>query len=312
MKVLQEQDLELSIVTFTTPFFGSRAGVQASETLGIPVRFLDIGQKHLDMLRSPQYGYGSNMNPCIDCHALMLREAGRLMAEECADFLFTGEVMGQRPMSQRRDSLRSVEKLSGQVGRVLRPLSAKLLPPTIPEVEGLIDRDRLLDIHGRSRKRQVELAARYGIKSYPQPGGGCMLTKEGFGRKLRELFAHYPMAGLREVEALKWGRHVLLPGGAICAIGRNEPDNSMLEKIAGEHDILLRTSNHPGPIALMIAPEKWESDLRLISRILLAYSDAPVSEVAEVVWVKGSSGGAILEKKQNREEFSEYLIGTTT
>lgn len=309
VKVLQEQDLELVVVTFTTPFFGPRAGVEASEVLGIPVRLIDISQKHLDMLRNPRYGYGSHMNPCIDCHALMLREAGRLMVEERADFLFTGEVVGQRPMSQRRDSLRSVEKLSGRIGRVLRPLSARLLPPTIPEMEGMVDRDRLLDIQGRSRKRQVELAARYGIKDYPQPGGGCMLTKEGFGKKLRALFAHYPGAGLREVETLKWGRHVLLPRGTICAIGRNEADNRMLEKTAGEHDILLRTPHYPGPTALMIAREEWEDDLPLASKILLAYSDAPISQGAEVAWIRGAASGTVFEKKQDREQFRAFLLG---
>ena len=130
------------------------------------------------------------MNPCIDCHGLMLREAAKLMEAEGAQFLFTGEVLGQRPMSQRRDSLRSVEKLSGLLGRILRPLSAKLLPATIVEEQGLVDRSMLLDIQGRSRRRQKELAQKYGLTGYPQPGGGCMLTNEGFSNRVRELLRH--------------------------------------------------------------------------------------------------------------------------
>ncbi|MGA7875473.1 MAG: tRNA 4-thiouridine(8) synthase ThiI, partial [Desulfoferrobacter sp.] len=169
VKVLQQQDLDLIGIIFSTPFFGPKPGVDYEGMLSIPVMVLDIGEKHLEMLKKPVYGYGSQMNPCIDCHGLMLREAGRIMEQEDADFLFTGEVLGQRPMSQRRDSLRSVEKLSGYLGRVLRPLSAKLLAPTIVELEGLVDRGLLLDIHGRSRKKQMTLVKQFGLKDYPQP-----------------------------------------------------------------------------------------------------------------------------------------------
>ena len=152
------QGVEVIGVTCATFFFGADPGIQAGGTLGIPVQVLDIGEKHLEMLKKPVYGYGRWMNPCIDCHALMLQEAGRFMEEQGADFLFTGEVLGQRPMSQRRDALKNVENLAGYPGRILRPLSARLLAPTIPESEGLIDRERLLDIQGRSRKRQMALA----------------------------------------------------------------------------------------------------------------------------------------------------------
>jgi tRNA-uridine 2-sulfurtransferase len=283
-KILQAQDIEVVCVTFVTFFFGAGPGIKAGNTLGIPVHVLDIGAKHLEMLKKPVYGYGRQMNPCIDCHALMLQEAGRFMGEQGADFLFTGEVLGQRPMSQRRDALRSVENLAGYPGRILRPLSARLLAPTIAETEGLIDRDRLLDIHGRSRKRQMALAESFGITDYPQPGGGCVLTKEGFVKKLGALLKHFPDAAAREVELLKWGRHFMLPAGSLCVVGRNEADNNRLESLAERTDVLLRVSDYPGPMGLLLPVPHFEKDLELAAMAVSAYSDAPLSAPAQVAW----------------------------
>jgi len=310
VKVLQDQGLDLLGITFETPFFEAGPGLDAGRAAGIRMLVLDLSIKHLAMLRRPVYGFGSNMNPCIDCHALMLREAGRLMEQEGGDFLFTGEVLGQRPMSQRRDSLRSVEKLSGYVGRILRPLSARLLPPTIAEEQGLVDRERLLDIHGRSRKRQIELAAHYGITDYPQPGGGCLLTKEGFSQKLKHLLQTYPEAGPREVELLKWGRHFGLPHGGLLVIGRNRSDNEKLESLAKEEDLLLRVIDHPSPIGLI--PEisgAAEEDLMLAGLILLTYSDAPPSQSVKVHWKRRRESGALLQTKAaSREHFTAYQL----
>jgi len=309
VKVLQEQGLDLIGVMFATPFFGPEpGGAEVCSMTGIPLRVLDIGAKHLEMLKKPLYGYGSQMNPCIDCHALMLREAGHLMEEEGADFLFTGEVLGQRPMSQRRDSLRSVEKLSGYTGRVLRPLSARLLPPTIPETEGLIDRERLLDINGRSRKRQMELVERYALKSYPQPGGGCVLTKEGFVKKLKELLQRYPRATSRELESLKWGRHFRMPRGSICIIGRHRSDNQKLEALSIDEDILLHVVHHPGPTALILASPEAGEDLALAAGILAAYSDAPSGDLVSVRWRRGGETGILGVKSTGKEQFKDCLI----
>jgi tRNA U34 2-thiouridine synthase MnmA/TrmU len=238
----------------------------------------------------------------------MLREAGKIMEQEAADFLFTGEVVGQRPMSQRRDALKSVEKLAGYPGRVLRPLSAKLLDPTLVEEQGLVDRDRLLDIHGRSRKRQEALARHYGIKEYPQPGGGCMLTKEGFAKRLRQLMRSYPHAGVREVETLKWGRLFLLPGGAICIVGRHQPDNTRLNELARDEDIVLHAVEHPGPTALLLASPKADEDLELAAMILLSYSDAPTGRISTVEWKHNGKAFRITYKKTARDRYQKYLI----
>jgi len=309
VKVLQEQDLEILGITFATPFFQAEPGIRAAHTAGIPVRAVDITEEFLHMLRKPRYGYGSQMNPCIDCHALMLRRAGRIMEEEKGDFLFTGEVLGQRPMSQRRDSLKSVENLSGYGGLVLRPLSAKLLDPTRVEQEGLVDRERLLDIHGRSRKRQVELAEHYDIQDYPQPGGGCMLTKEGFVRKLRELMSLYPDASGREVEMLKHGRHFYLPGDILFMVGRNLRDNEKLEALCSSEDVLLRVPDYPSPVGIMIRPPSLqEKSLSLAARVLIAYSDAPSKNSIRVAWTHKEKQNVLTADGMTKEESQKLMI----
>jgi len=308
VKLLQQQDLDLVGIIFATPFFGPSSGVDYVKVLNVPVRIIDIGGKHLSMLKKPVYGYGSQMNPCIDCHALMLKEAGQLMEPEGADFLFTGEVLGQRPMSQRRDSLRSVEKLSGYPGLILRPLSAKLLPPTLVEAEGLVDRTRLLDIQGRSRKRQIALAEQFGINDYPQPGGGCMLTKQGFGQKLKALFDIYAQAGVREAQAIGYGRLFQLPGRHLCVIGRDHADNEKLEKIAGDQHYLLRVLDYPGPRALLLFSPEVERDLSLAAMVLVSYSDAPSGRDIEIEWSRAGKVGAFRQRAVDRSHFQQYMI----
>jgi tRNA-uridine 2-sulfurtransferase len=307
-KVLQAQAVEVICVTFTTMFFDAGPGVRAGTTLGTPVHILDISEKHLAMLKKPVYGYGRQMNPCIDCHALMLQEAGRFMEEQGADFLFTGEVLGQRPMSQRRDALNNVEQLAGYPGRILRPLSARLLPPTVVEIEGLIDREQLLDLQGRSRKPQMALALAYGINDYPQPGGGCMLTKEGFGKKLARLLELFPHAATREVELLKWGRHFILPGGSMCVVGRNRADNLRLESLAAGSDILLRSVDRPGPVGLLLPSSRMGQDLDWAALAVIAYSDTPLSAQANVEWQQGQEQGTSTQCNLGKNSLKAYQV----
>ena len=175
VRVLQEQNIHIEAVTFVTPFFGAEKAREAAARLSVSLHILDITEKHFEMLKNPRYGYGKNMNPCIDCHGLMFNQAGELMQKMGGHFLFSGEVLGERPMSQNKNSLNSVANLSGFANYILRPLSALLRPETKPEREGLVDRSMLLDIRGRSRKPQIELAARYGIIQYPEPQGAASL-----------------------------------------------------------------------------------------------------------------------------------------
>ena len=179
-RVLQDQDIRIIGVSFVTPFFGSEKAEKAAAMLDIDLKVIDITKIHLEVVKYPKYGYGKGMNPCIDCHALMFHEAGKVMEEEGADFLFSGEVLGERPMSQNRQSLMIVARRSGCEKLIIRPLSAKLLPETLPEREGKVNREKLLDIEGRSRKRQMELVDHYGITEYAQPAGGCLLTVPGY------------------------------------------------------------------------------------------------------------------------------------
>jgi tRNA-specific 2-thiouridylase len=305
-RVLLDQGIEVRGITFQTPFFGPLGAQKAADQLGIVLLVVDIGEAHFEMLKKPQYGYGSQMNPCIDCHALMLKRAGRIMDEEGFDLLCTGEVLGQRPMSQRKDALRAVEKLSGYGGYILRPLSAKLLPETIPEREGKVDRQRLLDIRGRSRKRQMALAAHYSIEEYPGSGGGCMLTKAGFADRLRDLLATQEDVGLHEVELLKWGRQLRLPRGKRLVVGRVHGDNLQLQELAREEDLVLRVKGVPGPTGLITAMAE-EQEVELAANVVAAYSDAETGKDA-LVLLTGRENREILVTVRPKEEFRELLI----
>ena len=306
VRVLLDQGIEVRGITFLTPFFGPEGAEKAAEQLGIELLVVDIGEAHLEMLKNPQYGYGSQMNPCIDCHALMLKRAGRIMDEESFDLLSTGEILGQRPMSQRKDALRAVEKLSGYGGYILRPLSAKLLPETIPERDGRVDRQRLLDIRGRSRKRQMALAAHYSIEEFPSPGGGCMLTKAGFASRLRDLLATQDNVGLHQVELLKWGRQLRLPGGKRLVVGRVHGDNLKLQELAREEDLVLRVKGVPGPTGLIAALAE-EQEVELAAKVVAAYSDAETGKDA-VVMLSGRENREILLTVRPKEEFRDLLI----
>jgi tRNA U34 2-thiouridine synthase MnmA/TrmU len=306
-RLLQDQGIEVTAITFQTPFFGPESAKKAVAQLGIPLRVVDIGIAHLEMLRNPRYGYGSQMNPCIDCHALMLRTAGKIMEAEGFDFLFTGEVLGQRPMSQRRDALMSVDKLSGYPGRILRPLSAGLLPVTIPERERKVDRARLLKIQGRSRREQMALAARYGIRDYPSPAGGCLLTNPGFAHRLRDLFTTQEKIDLRDVELLKRGRHLRLPHGSRLVVGRIHADNVKLTELARPDDIVLKVNEVPGPTGL-VPRDATAADLELAAAVVAAYSDAVPGTEAIVSFSSGQSGWSVTVMVGLKQEFREMLI----
>ena len=306
--VLKDQGIDVVWVNFETPFFSSHRARRAARMTGIPLRVKNITPVYVEMLKNPNCGYGANMNPCIDCHALMLEIAGSMMTREGFDFLFTGEVLGQRPMSQTKPSLRCVEKRSGFEGHILRPLSARLLPPTIPEERGLVDRERLLDISGRSRKRQVKLAEAFGITDYPGPGGGCLLTDIGFSRRLKDLFEHQVDYAERDFELLKYGRHFRLVNKYKAVVGRTREDNRQISRLIDPHkDIQLRMRDMPGPTVLIPlgAPEEIVHEA---ATLCAAYSRTKDGEPAYVS-VKGPAGsGILLVRGGCREEYLPYLI----
>jgi len=250
VKLIQKQGIEVKGVNFKTPFFGLDRTFLAAKNLDMDLEIIDITQELLKILRNPKHGLGKNMNPCIDCHTLMFKKAGEYMTKIGASFILSGEVIGERPMSQNRNSLSIIERESGYKGRILRPLSALLLAETIPEKEGLVDRNKLLDISGRSRKRQMELAVKMGIEDYPSPAGGCKLTEPAFSKKLRDLFTQESFS-LEEIELLKLGRHFRLNTNIKLVVGRNKEENEKIKEFFQEGDFLFKAKNLKGPVSLL-------------------------------------------------------------
>ncbi len=280
IRVLQRAGAEVEAVCFSTPFFDISGARRAADALGVKLRILDFLDDEIALVEAPAHGFGGAMNPCIDCHARMIERAGELMRELGYDFVATGEVQGQRPMSQNRQSLGIVEKCSTMKGRLVRPLSAKLLEPTIPELEGKLDRERLYDFSGRGRERQIALAAELGIVDYPAPAGGCKLTEAGFCRKLKDLQEH---EGLRLadgsvnrvlIELLTVGRRFRLAGGSSVILGRDAQENLRLQRLSATmpQGVLLRTTpGRIGPTAL-IPKLQSEADRAFAQALVDAYA----------------------------------------
>lgn len=294
VKVLQQQDVEVLTVTFVTPFFSSARAQLAAHQLGVPLRVIDIAEPHLAMLKRPEHGYGRTMNPCIDCHTLMLNRAGRLMDAEACDFLFTGEVLGERPMSQNLQALRIVAQGSGYADFIVRPLSAQLLPETEVERKGLVDRTRLLALSGRSRKPQMDLARKFGITDYPTPAGGCLLTEIQFSLRLRDLLTHNPDATVRDAEFLKIGRHFRLGPATKLICGRNHDENERLSRLARADDVILSSLGVPGPTAVLVGLGDRDT-LALAASLVVRYSDVPVGALGAVAVQTSSSSREVIE-----------------
>lgn len=279
---LKRQGVDVTAISFVTPFFGSSKAELAAKQMGIPLIVENISEVHLEMLKNPQYGYGKNMNPCIDCHAMMFRLAGEIMVERGFDFLFSGEVLGQRPMSQNANALRSVANYSGHPDRILRPLSAKLLQITPMEEQGLVNRELLLDIQGRSRKPQEALAKEWQLTDFPSSGGGCLLTEIHFSDRLRDLFDHQPECSVNDVELLKIGRQFRLSERAKLTLGRHQNDNEAIREAANETHVLLRTPGVAGPLGL-VSGHPEEQDLLIAGTIVASYGKAKDLEQVEVM-----------------------------
>jgi tRNA-specific 2-thiouridylase len=264
-----------------------------SAMLQIPVEAADVSHEFLGLLISPRHGYGAHVNPCIDCRIFMLKQAKERMAKVGARFVFTGEVLGQRPMSQHRRTMDLIMRRSDLAGYLLRPLSAKLLPPTVPEERGWVSRDDLLDIQGRSRKRQMALASEFGLREYAQPAGGCTLTDGNYARRFRDLVQHRGGPAIRREDTvlLAVGRHFRLSDRLKIIVGRDETENRYLER-SGAGTWLVTTPDHPGPTVL-VQGEPDESELRLTAEIAARYSDAKHLPAVPVVARRGEENRAL-------------------
>ncbi len=258
-------------VTFATPFFQPDSAKKAAAALDLPLHVVDFTDDEIALVENPPHGFGGAMNPCIDCHARMIARAGEMMTSLGFDFVSTGEVLNQRPMSQNKQSLGVVEKCSGLKGRLLRPLCAQLLEPTIPEQEGLIDRSKLLALSGRRREPQMALAAQFGLVDYPSPAGGCKLTEKGFGRRLKDLLDHEGLRERRLVELLNIARRFRLPGGTGVILGRDAQENRTLQERLAPSDTLVAPVSVPGPTAILPSVAS-PADLDLAVAIVCAWS----------------------------------------
>jgi tRNA-specific 2-thiouridylase len=312
-KVVLEQGIKVIGVSFAgaycpRPRAGRSNAEKAAEQLGIELVTMPIDSDFIAVVKHPKHGRGKNMNPCIDCHTLMIRKAWAFGETRGASFVLTGEVLGQRPMSQNRQALATVARHSGLGDRLLRPMSAKLLDETAPEREGLVDRTRLLGIEGRSRKRQMELAAEYGIREYPNPAGGCLLTEKVFSQRLAEAFDHGEDS-LAIVELLSLGRHFRLPSGARLVVGRDEAENDELLRRKPAGAVVIDASDLPGPVGLALPPLcpdalVADSDRVLAARICARYSDRRREKTTRVV----VAGEGVDVEPASEEESARLLV----
>lgn len=304
-KLVSRQNIDVVCLTFTTPFFGAKKARAAARQINLPLTVLDITDAHLTMLKSPRYGYGKNMNPCIDCHTMMLNIAGKTMEETGSDFLITGEVLGQRPMSQNKQSLYVVAKNSGYSDYILRPLSAQLMDPIKAERENLVDRTKLLSIQGRGRKDQMKLAEDFGITSYAPPAGGCLLTDPVFSRRLRELFSHLEDKNIRDIELLKYGRHFRTEDDCKIIVGRNNADNENIKRLATDNDMILNMAAYPGPVVLV---PYGEADEKTAAALCVRYSDAPAEGEAEVICQYMQSSKSLISTAATKEDCEKWIL----
>ncbi len=306
-EVIRAQGIHVLALFFETPFFTAHRARRSAQSMNLPFKVVDITERHLEVVKNPKHGYGGNMNPCIDCHALMFRIAGEMLEDEGASFVFSGEVMGQRPMSQNKKALALVARESGLDGLLLRPLSAKCLPPTIPETKEWVKRDKLLGIQGRSRKPQMSMAEQFNLLDYPSPAGGCLLTERGFSRRLKDLLNSNQEMGIHHLESLKLGRHFRIGENAKIVVGRNRRENDQLRNLATKKDVLLHTVSVPGPAVLMSGDMLHEA-IDMAAQLTLSYSDAKEGEVQEVRVTTPDGERVVSHRVPSKKDFRTFMI----
>ncbi|MCP4670371.1 MAG: tRNA 4-thiouridine(8) synthase ThiI [Desulfobacula sp.] len=306
--LLQSQGIETTWICFETPFFSAKSAIKASRQTGIELITLDITKEYMKMMRNPKAGFGKNMNPCMDCHALMFSMAGKILKKKGFDFLFSGEVMGQRPKSQNKNSLRYVEKNSGFDTLILRPLSAKLLAPTIVEQNGKVDREKLLNISGRSRKIQMQMAKDFGIKEYPSPAGGCLLTDKIFSRRLKDLMETCKSIEKNTLHLLKFGRHFRLDPKTKVIVGRSQQDNkNLIQYLNKDKDILLKHASLPGPDVILTG-DTSKLNIETAAMILAGYTKSKPGEKADIKVIKQQNETIIYVTTIKSSEFRHLMI----
>jgi len=310
---MMKYGVEVEAITFMTHFGcdatdSSSCGSDpfpAAHKFGFKVKLAHLGQKFIDIVKNPRYGHGKNMNPCIDCRLTMIGEVYHYMKMAGGDFVITGEVLGQRPMSQRRFTLDLIAKQCGLEGRLVRPLSGRLLPPTLPEKEGLIERQWLLDIQGRSRKRQMQMAREFDLTEYPSPAAGCLLTDKRYSDRLRDLLRHNPETDFNDLNLLRIGRHFRLSPTTKLIVGRDEMENNMIETLFLENDVLLEASDFKSPLGLLRGRGVVE-DLENAAAIMARYCDGKNEGRLAVKYWNATQNG-VIETSPTTDFFIEQV-----
>ena len=314
VKMMQKQGFEVSAVAIKTPFCdfdcGRGCGFEIREradTLGVDLKTVYLGDEYIEMLKNPKHGFGSGMNPCIDCRAMMFDAAKKRMDEIGAEFIISGEVLGQRPMSQHGPALRTIEKESNLKGKIVRPLSGALLAKTDPEKNGLIKREDLGMIRGRSRKPQLQLAKEFGIEDPPNAGGGCLLTDPSFSLRAKDLFKHKETPTINDIDMLKVGRHFRFDQKIKFVVGRNKEENEIIKSLALSNDILFEARDHMGPISILRGDglDRFE---KFAAEITLRYSDAQKNEQSVVIIKKNNKNSDLLVSCATEPEYTQYRI----
>lgn len=309
IKIIKDMGIDVLALHFNIGFVGkndkSEALKEILAQIDVPLKVIDIRKQFFDeVLFAPKYGYGKYFNPCIDCHGNMFSHAFSLLESEGASFVISGEVLGQRPKSQRAEALLQVEKLCNAQGLVVRPMSAKLLPITIPEQKGWIDRERLLDIHGRGRERQLKMVEEYGIKNYAKPGGGCLLTDTSIANKIKDLQSHREIV-FEDMEMVKYGRYFILPNGGRCVIARNEEEN---QKLSFKHPKMSKIEllNCLGPLGL-VEKDSSQEDKEMAIALTLTYGKTEMDKTYKVHFE-----GREVEMKPfiSKEKAREFLLNS--
>jgi tRNA U34 2-thiouridine synthase MnmA/TrmU len=310
VKLILDLGIEVIAVNFKSPFClcdqkGKCFASGVAENFEIPLKIINKGKEYLDVIRHPKFGYGSGMNPCIDCRIFMLKKVKEYAKEIGAKFIFTGEVLNERPMSQHKSALDLIEKEAGLEAKILRPLSAQLLPETEAEKNGWVDRNKLLAIKGRSRKPQIALAREYGIDDYPCPSGGCLLTYKGFANKVKDLFEHKESVTLKDIHFLKAGRHFRFGKNKII-VGKNEKENEILLRL-NKKDYFFEVPNYGSPITILQG-EKTKEAITFAAVLTATYSDAKDENEVLVKYGQTNLSNEITVTPLNKQEIDDFRV----
>lgn len=308
-KLIKDQGIEVIGICFKSYFFGPDNAIRMAKQIDVPLEVVDFSEEHFEMVKNPKHGYGKNINPCIDCHAMMMNYSGKMLEKYEADFIITGEVLNQRPMSQNKSSLDVVKKESGFSDKILRPLCAKNLAPTKMELEGLVDREKLMDISGRSRKVQMELAEKWGIKDYPSPAGGCKLTEPNYAKRLRDILDKKEDVIDRDLGVLKYGRHFRISEKAKIISTRTAEEAQEIKQYLTTKDMIFLANDFNGSMVMIIG-EATEEDIEFAAKVTGRYCKGKNEEKIKIKYgyYKQPLDKFIEVKAATEEELNKYIL----